>query len=383
VIKVDVWSYALLTIVVALIVGLLILNPLWARHSPPFEIPKVLPAITAPVDGPFYLWNADYGYRWHTGDPLSLWFHPLMSCIVRAMPKWLPSNIRFWVTSIAFAVGSLILTYQLTSVLINNEVPAGLLPLTLLAPGGLEIATGNAEIPTLCFTLALQLSVLRWQKWWLTGLCAVFSVLAKPNGLYMVPVLLTYLVSGCLEKDTRLWRQALTGIAALLVTWVLWIVVVDLQAGRVGTYWNLRMSSRQYVAGDAWSFFDQLARSFLYDNDIRERIRYSTALIIPIANLWIIGFIPLSHERHRYAMAAGNLAMLAIALYLGNPNKIIVYTTTLPGHFVAHITLVKQLTKKAFLPSHLFRFVIVAVYAAYCAGMLAVYVLGTPLGWYY
>src|SRR5438128_1060151 len=149
----NVWFYTTLTIAIAIAVGVVLLNPLWAIYSPPFPIPKVLPPITAPVDGPFYLLNAERGYDWNPNDRLSLWFHPLMSYLVMFMPRWLPSNIWFWLISIVFAVGSILLTMQFISLVAPRRVPTKLLLLILLIPGGLEIATGNAEIPTLFFAL--------------------------------------------------------------------------------------------------------------------------------------------------------------------------------------------------------------------------------------
>ena len=84
-VNLKIWLSSLLTIAVALTVGLAVLNPLWASYSPPFPMPKVLPAITAPVDGPFYLLNAEHGYDWNPNDRLSLWFHPLMSYLQRCV----------------------------------------------------------------------------------------------------------------------------------------------------------------------------------------------------------------------------------------------------------------------------------------------------------
>src|SRR2546422_5105427 len=143
-IKLNVWLHTLLTISTALTVGVVLLNPLWTMYSPPFSMPKILPAITAPVDGPFYVWNAEYGYQWVTKDPLSLWFHPFMSYLIMALPRHIPGNLWFWLISIAFAIGSIIFIARVTPIL--GEVKPNytrLLPLILLAPGGLEIATGN------------------------------------------------------------------------------------------------------------------------------------------------------------------------------------------------------------------------------------------------
>jgi hypothetical protein len=381
---VDVVAYSVITAAIALIIGVVVLNPLWTKYAPPFPFPKVLPPICAPADGVFYLRNADHGYQWKTEDPLSLWFHPLLAWVVSAAPNWQPSRVWFLITSVAFAVGSIILTHRFVRILSGFEsASARLLPLCLLAPGGLSIATGNAELPTLFFTLATLISVLHWRKWWLTASTAALAILVKPNALYMVPVLLTYLVFGLAEKNHGLCRHAVLGTVTLVVTWLLWMGVVDWHAGRMGAYWSVRMSSRGYVAGDAWSFFDQLARSFLYGSSIRERVRYSSALVIPLASLWLIGYVRLSDESHRYAMAAGNIAMLAVALYMGNPNKIIVYVTTLPSHFATHVLVLDRLGRSVSLTDHPLSVGPAAMYGGYCACMILLYVLGTPLAWYY
>lgn len=371
------------TVAIAAAIGWLVLNPIWARYSPPFEIPKVLPAITAPVDGPFYLWNAERGYQWEHRDPLSLWFHPLMSIIIAALPKWLPANMRFWVCSLAFGVASLILTYRLARVVLGQPLDSRLLPLVLVAPGALGLATGNAEIPTLCFNAALLLSVLQWRKWTLTVTFAVLGTLTKPNSLYMVAVLGVYLLVALWERDKQILTQTILGILALVLCWIAWITFVDWKVGETGTYWQLRLLTKEYASGNPFGFMDRLARSFLYGHDARERIRYSTALIVPIVTLWTLVLTPFSKERHRYALAAGNLAMLGMALAFGNPNKIIVYTTTLPGYFVAHLALVQRLSNEAKGFNRLLRIAGIVAYSMYVVAMLVIYVLGTPLGWYY
>lgn len=386
------WFNGLCSIVLALIIGLVILNPLWSVLQPPFPIPRIFPAITAPVDGPFYLQNAEHGYQWATKNPLSLWFHPLLSCVVGLMPHWLPDNIWFWIISVAFAVGCIVLSYRLIGVWKTptdiSTISVRLLPLILLVPGGLEIATGNAEIPALFFTLALLLSVLYWQKWWLTVLFATFAILTKPNALYMIPILAVYLYAGIrLERNPKLWGQALIGIFTLLIVWGMWISYVGLKTGDIGTYLKLRELTSQYAAHDFSGFFNHLANAFLYNGDIRDQVRYSVALIIPIVNLLIIGQAPLKNDRDRYALAAGNITMLALALFMGNPNKIIIYTTTLPGYFSVHILFVGKIIKKISLPDSSANkapsLVAAVLYAAYCIAMLVVYILGTPQGWYY
>ncbi len=379
------WLAILLTLGIAVIIGLLLLDPLWNQYKPPFPFPSPpQPPISAPVDGQFYLRNATLGYQWKTRDPLSLWFHPLLPFLLAILPTWLPINIWFWLLGVAAAFGCLLLTVRLARLLTGGrEVTVTLLPFCLLAPGGLELATGNAEIPTLLFALALLFSVLRWQRTWLTLVCSAAVILAKPNGLYMVPILGVYAFSAWRNGEVRLRYQAIIGMTTILATWLGWMFVVDWQSGRLGTYWDLRIAFRQYVAGDAPAYFRQLVYAWLYSMDVRDLIRYSSALLIPIANLWVLALVPLVRERDRYAMAAGTFTMLAMTLILGNPNKIIVYTTTLPAHFAAHLLFIRWLSTPTEFRNTGVRWLLIGGYSLYCGAMLVVYVLGTPLGWYY
>jgi hypothetical protein len=381
--ELSIWAYALITVLVALLVGLLILNPLWVRLSPPFPHPEVSPAIAAPVDGPFYLRLAKHGYDWLTRDPLSLWYHPLVPILLRMMPSALPLELRFLLLSGGLGLISLILTYKLLIFLTDLPVmPPQVLLLSLLAPGGLGIGTGNAEFPILFFALLLLLSVLVWQKWWLTFIAAVLAMLAKPNALYMVPILFVYLVVAIADLDRRLFGHALLGIIMLIATWLCWMLFVDWQTGVSWSYWNARTSFGHYVAGNPWLFFDYSARLLLYGGDFRDQIRYSTALIVPVVSLFVIGLVPWRRECHGYAVAAGVLAMLVIALAQGNPNKMIVYPTTIPGHLVVHLALTVALVFGGFHPTRN-RIATALGYTAYCVAMLMVYVFGTGLGWYY
>jgi hypothetical protein len=377
--------YAAATVLVAVLVGVLFLNPVWSRFAIPGMFPKnLLPPVTAPVDGLYYIRNAEIGFQWTTQDPLSLWFHPLLSWILMLFPRWLPLNYWFWMLGLLFALASLPLIYRLTALLSDKKhIPAWLLPLCLLAPGGLGMATGNAEFPTLFFVLGLTLSVLAWDNWCLTIAFAALAMLAKPNALYMVPILLVYIVTGLHRKDRRLWKHALIGTVALLGTWFLWTSFVDWKAGNTGVYWKMRLLSKYYLGeGGATTIFDQLALAF-FEHDVRNMIRYSTALLIPLVSLLVIGYIPLADQIHRYAMAAGNLTMLAITLFLVNPNKIIVYTSTLPGHFPAHILLCAVVVGILGKVRRTQRIVIGVLYALYCIGILGVFVYGTPMRWYH
>lgn len=362
------------------------LNPIWDALARPGTFPAAIwPPITGPIDGIFYIRNAELGYAWSTRDPLSLWFHPLLSSILRVLPDWLPKSTWFWIISIAFALACLPLIFRLTAVLTGGTaIRAGMLPWCLLAPGGLGIATGNAEIPTLFFVALLLLSVLVWHKWWLTLVSAAAAILTKPNALYMVPVLFIYFVSAVAMRDAKLRKQSLIGIVALLVGWLIWIWIIDWQTGYTGAYWEARQSFRPYFGpADFRGFFEQWFSAFFVDIDLRNQIRFSTAVLIPIANLIVIGLVPLAAEHHRYALAAGNLSMLAISLLLGNPNKILLYSTTLPGYFVTHLVLLMWLDRRPQQRGLLSPALLRALYLIYCVSMQIVYIVGTPLAWYY
>lgn len=270
-----------LVVTVAVVIGLAVFNPIWSRLSPPFPILRASPPITAPVDGPYYLLNAENGYQWNTKEPLSLWYHPLLPFLISALPNWLPLNIWFWLLSLLFAVGSLVLMYQIATIYFGSP-PATpvLLAFVLLIPGGLAIATGNPEIPTLFFSSLLLLSIIKWHDWRVTVLASAASVLTKPNALYMIPVLMVYAVAGYKEKNRQLLLNTVLGIVSITITWLAWIVFVDWQSNSWGAYWEARKMFAKYVAGDPSSYFLELARSFAYGSDLRDKIRYSTGLII-------------------------------------------------------------------------------------------------------
>ena len=378
----SIFTNALATILLAILVGVVFLNPLWKIYSPPFPMERVFPAITAPVDGPFYLQNATRGYQWETNAILSIWFHPLLSILIRLLSRFFSPNLSFWIISIGFGFGC-ILFLQKVNEIYGFEISPRLFPLVLVIPGGLSLATGNPEIPTLFFTSGLLISVVVWQKWSVTFLFALLAVLTKPNALYMVPFLAVYLIVGLVNKDKKIVTQSFSGILGVLAGWLLWIIVVDFQTGHYGSYWEARKLAGTYVAGNPVNFLIQLVSSFVYTGDIRDQIRYSTAVAIPLANIWLINRLEFSKEVHRYALTAGILTMMFIAIMNGNPNKIIVYTVTLPGYFSTYLMLVCSVKNKEWLHDPVNKYIIVPVFVIYCLFMLFVYVWGTPLGWYY
>ena len=374
-----------ITIIFAIVFGAFVLNPIWKNTAIPGLFPPYLqPPITAPVDGLYYLQNADTGYKWETRDPLSLWFHPFLSFVLWLIPNYVSSNYQFWIVSICFSFCALPLAYHFAIIISGkNSLSPWLLPMCLFAPGGLVISTGNAETPTLFFATILVMSVLVWQKWWLTSLSAVGTILTKPNGLYLIPVLLIYFLISLKEGKARLRNQALVGIFFLLITWISWIWFIDWRTGGHGVYWELRSQEHYYlgIGGNIFYFFGSLVDA-LTNTNIRDQVRYITALVIPLTNFFVIGFVPMEKEEHRFALAAGNLAMFAVSLYLGNPNKIIVYAVTLPSHFSTHMLMVSTLFDK--MPKLNKKYIVVGlVYFLYCIATSVIFIVGTPLRWYH
>lgn len=378
------YALSLLTVIIAVIIGLAVLNPIWANLSPPFPILRVSPPITAPVDGPYYLKNVNPGYQWNSHQEASLWYHPLLPSILAILPSWLPLNIWFWLLSIFFSFVSLLLLFEIISIYTDNvSASPVLLLLTLLLPAGLEMATGNPEIPTLFFASLVLLSVIKWQNWRVTALAAVAAILTKPNALYMIPILVVYGYAGYRERNRKLLLNSAVGVFTILVTWVGWIAFVDWKSNSWGAYWQARKAFANYVAGDPTSFFLELARSYRHALECRDRIRYSTALMIPLVNLWVIAFTPLPRDIHRYALAAGNLGMMGLALWQGNPNKMIVYSTTLPGYFAVHIIFIQSRLCRTSLAKNGRNLLTNVLYVLYLIFMGIVYIIGTPCGWYY
>lgn len=375
----------------ALAIILIVGEPIWQRLSPPFEIPRTNPRFLAPVDGPFYVHNAIAGFNWDKTDFLSLWFHPLLSVLVSAIPLPVSADVKFWFLSLCFSVGSLYLGYILLTHMTfpadRHNLQPELLLLIPLFPGGLGIATGNPETATLFLCICVILSVLVWKNQFLGFTFGVLAILAKPNALYLVPMLLTYIIWGLHSRSSKVWKTGIAGIIGIIIGWIGWILIVGANTGDIGTYWNLREYSREFVAGDFVKFFVTLIEKFLYSNDLRDQLRYSTALIIPIVSLILLLKIRCIAEVHRIAVAAGYLSVLAVSLYMGNPNKIIVYVTTLPGHFLTYIAaVVATMTSTIVKPSarnYFAQTMYLTMLMLYCIALIVFYILGTALGWYY
>lgn len=376
-------GFATLTTSVAVLIGLLLLNPIWERLSPPFPILRVVPPITAPVDGPYYLQNAIKGYRWGSDQPLSIWYHPLLPALISVLPRSLPSHIWFWLLSVGFSIGCLILAYEIAVIFSEDaQIPPTFLLGVVIIPGGLGISTGNPEIPTLFFSSLVLLSVVKWHRWEVTVPASVFAILTKPNALYLIPMLCVYAIWGYRSNSKTTSLHAVAAFLLIAAGWLAWMVFVDWKSAAWGTYWHARLEFSNYVAGNPLDYFLELARSWTNGVSLRDKFRYSTALLIPLVNLWIIALAPFSKNVHRYALAVGNLAMLILVLWQGNPNKVIVYSTTIPGYFsIFMISMMTLLRAKRPLSTQYLS--ISGSLFLYLVLMVLFYVFGTPLGWYY
>jgi hypothetical protein len=376
----QVWIISVMTVMVALGLGMALYFPLWEQWNPPFPMPQVDPVFMAPLDGPFYLANADQGYAWQTQTPESLWFHPLLAWIVRWRPSFFPAHTYFWLISLLCATLALVWTYELLLTIAPTPLPPWSLVLCVLAPGGVSIATGNAEIPTLVCTLGLLLAILKERSCLVILFFAVASILMKPNALYMIPTLSVYAVVGVVRRNYQLVVRTLLGIMGIMGGLFWWIETVHWQTGTPSAYWDARTLANAATSQNVSVFFYDLLSVWIDGSDLRNILRYSQAVLIPCVNFIIIGAISFNEERHRYAWAAANAAMLGICLYSGNPNKIIVYTTTLPYHFCMHSMAWAEIQWKPF-PSY--RGMIGLLYLLYCMSLLVFYSIGTALAWYF
>ena len=373
-----------LTELIAVTTAVFLLDPLWTKLGPWMTNLQIGTPITSAVDGIFYLLNAERGYQWTTRDPLSLLFHPLVPTLISQGPRTLSIEHRFWLLSLACSIGSLVLTLELARLLSHaGKIPPIVILASLFAPGGLSLGTANAEVVCMFFTLLLLLSVLKWQRLWLTIASAICAILSKPNALYMAPILAVYFAAARIDKDRATARHARLGILVLALTWMAWMSYVDFRTGTAGVYWETRLAFDPGSERSASAFFERLARSSLYDFEWRDTVRYATALIIPAVSLLILGCLRLSAERHRWAAAAGIASMSAIAILNGNPNKIVVYSLTLPTHLSMHLLFLIQLTERTGIPPPLSTRISSILYLIYCVSTFLLFVVGTPLRWYY
>lgn len=377
--------YALATTLLCAGATVLILNPIWSQlglHVP--EDPKTKVDFTMPVDGIFYVRNAELGYRWSAEYPQSLWFHPLVAWAIGVLPRSIAANLRLWAISLTASAIALVAVFRYSGPITPISLKPNLLLLIPLLPGGLVIGTGNAEIPCLVFNSLLIVSViLKWNVI-LPIAWGVLAILTKLNALYMVPALAVYCVAGLTKKDRKLVRNSLAGIISIAIVLVSWVLFVDLNSGQLGTYWQAREVGLVPLSSGPFSFLDTAARVLIFSDQIGERLKYSSALIIPLVDMWILLAIPFEKEEHRVAILASLLGLLFLTFFQNNPNKSIVYITTIPGHFALGMIFIVHCFNKLRQREHFPIWLMAGIsFGVYCFMTGVFFVLGTPLAWYY
>lgn len=367
------------------------LKPLWSQldlHVPDDKNYKV--DFTEPVDSIFYIRNAELGNIWVKSNPGSLWFHPLVSWLIKSLPKSIPANYRLWFISLLSAFLSIILLHEyIRRISPINLHPAYLLLIPFL-PGGLNIATGNAELTCLLFSLLLLISVICKWHFIFPIVFGSLAILAKPNALYMIPALTIYGISGLGNKERKLLLNSIFGIISITVTMTVWVLYADYSMGGFGSYWQAREHFMPSLNIGLLTFFHNTARVLVFSNDVGLKLKFLTAIAIPIVDMWVLQGIVFKDESHRAAILYSLLGMLLIMLFTNNPNKIIVYATTIPGHFATAILFIKQALSDNWTDNKLqgsfekkIRKSSGYFYIIFCLFMGIFFILGTPLGWYY
>lgn len=381
----SVVSIALVTTILAMALALLVLGPLWdsmGLHVPGERSHRV--DFTHPVDGIFYIRNAELGYRWT--EPTSIWFHPLLALSLAVLPQHIPAHMGLWLISLGSTCATLIALYAYARAVLVTAFPAPALVLTLLVPGGLVATTGNAEIPCLLFTTLLLLSVVQSWPPFLTALLGGLAILTKPNALYMVPSLAIYAVYGFTTQQRRVAINALTGLGAICVNWALWIWLVDMQAGQSGAYWEARRAASVPLSEGLFSLFRRTAWAIMHPEASKHGIKFVMAFAVPIVGLLSLLVTPVKHEVHRLAAVVGILTMVFICLVTNNPNKVIVYAMTIPGYVLAGVVLPLHCFERNSTQRGLERSLRICVglaFLAFCAVATVFFVAGTPLEWYF
>lgn len=364
-----------------------ILDPLWTslNLTVPGE-PHFKANFTNLVDSIFYVRNVEEGYQWMVHPPTSIWFHPLLVWLLEIMPLKADGSQRFWILSLGFAYGALLVCYRYTNRIIETPLRAEMLYFVPLLPGGIGIATGNAEFPCLFFTGLLSLSIIERWSYYQTVLWGALAILTKPNALYMLPFLAVYVGYATLRQDKVRLTASLLGLGSLCGTWVLWIWYVDSNVGYLGAYWDAREIASVPLTQGMFSFLYRVASAVVY-GDIGEKLKFTTALIVPLVDMWLLQMIHLKREEDRTAILLSLVGILLLTFMINNPNKIIVYATTIPGHIAIGLIFLKQMlfSMNTDVPLRIVRLKQLAgfSYIGYCIALILFYIWGTPYAWYY
>lgn len=376
------------TTLLLFLIGILILDPIWKTYSihVPGE-PSTKVDFTYPVDSIFYIRNAENGYRWSAKVPTSIWFHPVISWLIEIMPKAIPANWRYYLISLVSAPLALYCVYRYTQIVLEVKTSPALIPFAILISGGLNMAVGNAESLSLLFNALILLSVLERFPISISLLVGVISILIKPNALYMLAPLAVYGIYDLIGKDYKNALRSLFIALGILVTWGGWILYVDYMSGQTGAYWQAREIATVPLYAGFLTLIYRMIESIALGN-IGEILKYATAFLIPLIDLWLVLLVPFRSEKHRLASISGLIMLLLISFATSNPNKIFVYAMTLPSHLLIGWVIlqlgIQALQKQSSFSKGQFILVITTfwIYVLVSIGMIIFFIVGTPLGWY-
>ena len=370
------------------LIGILVLNPIWQTYGihVPGE-PNTKVDFTYPVDSIFYIRNAEFGYRWSAKAPTSIWFHPVISWLIEIMPNAIPANWRYYFISIVSAPFALYFVCRYAQKTLEVNISPKFIPLSIFISGGLNMAVGNAESPSLLFNTLVILSVLEQYPIFVSLLFGVIAILIKPNALYMLAPLAIYGIYDLIGKDYKNALRSLIIGLGILVTWGVWILYVDVMSGQAGAYWQAREIATVPLYAGFLTLIYRMAESIVQGN-IGEILKYTTAFLIPLVDLWLVLLAPFRSEKHRLASISGLIALLLISFATSNPNKIFVYAMTLPSHLLIGWVVLQlgfqslsnqdsfSKRRNLLIRTAFWMYVLVSI------GMTIFFVIGTPLGWY-
>ena len=370
------------------LIGILILDPIWKTYNihVPGE-PSTKVDFTYPVDSIFYIRNAENGYRWSAKIPTSIWFHPVISWLIEITPKAIPANWRYYLISLLSAPLALYCVYRYAQNVLEVNISPAIIPFTILISGGLNMAVGNAESPSLLFNTLILLSVLERFPISISLLIGTVAILIKPNALYMLAPLTIYGIYDLIGKDYKNALRSLLIVSGILFTWGGWILYVDYMSGQTGAYWQAREVATVPLYAGFLTLIYRMVETIALGN-VGEILKYTTAFLVPLIDLWLVLLVPFRSEKHRLASISGLIMLLLISFATSNPNKIFVYAMTLPSHLLigwfvlqSGFQLFQKKNSSSRNPSFLLK-VAFSMYILTSIGMIIFFVVGTPLGWY-
>jgi hypothetical protein len=380
--------WLVVTMLLLFLLGLLFLNPIWKSYG--IHVPNELNTkvdFTYPLDSIFYIRNAEIGYRWSIKNPTSIWFHPIISWLIQLMPKAIPANWRYYLISIFSAPLALLCIFRYAQNVLKIRINPKLLPLTILIPGGLNMAVGNAESLSLLFNTLIMLSVVEQYPMMTCFIIGITAILIKPNAIYMLIPLLIYGFCDLIVKDYKKALRALIVILGIMVSWSSWILYVDLMSGQFGVYWKAREIATIPLYAGFLTILYRMAEVIFLGN-IGEILKYATAFLISFTDLWLVLLVPFRSEKHRIACISSLITILFISFITSNPNKVFIYFMTLPSHILIG-WVVMQLGYESIFKKGSFSEkssisvnIALGIYILISIGMVVFFVVGTPLGWY-